>query len=198
MFEYIKGTVALKKVDYAVIDVGGIAYRLYISLSTYDKIRNEVEKLFVYNHVREDAFVLYGFYTEEERDMFATLLNASGIGPKIAVAILSTYETDELRDLILMEEIKMLTKIPGLGIKKAQKLVLDIKDKLKNKVVTVGTTPQGKSIERNNIREDVTMALESLGYNDKDINALLGKEDFSKYQTVEEAIKIVLKNIKLK
>lgn len=198
MFEYIKGKVASKRVDYAVIDVGGIAYRLYISLSTYDKIREENVKLYIYNHVREDAFVLYGFYTEEERDMFATLLNASGIGPKIAVAILSTYETEELRSLILMEEIKMLTKIPGLGIKKAQKLVLDIKDKLKNKTISIDSAAVEKNSVKNNIKEDVYLALESLGYNEKDIAGLLGKEDFGKFQTVEEAIKVVLKNIKLK
>lgn len=194
MFDYIRGKVETKRVDYVTIDVGGAGYKIFISLNTYSKIGEGIEKLYIYNYIREDTFTLYGFYTEEEREFFQILINASGIGPKIAMAILSTYSVEELKGHIEREELKMLTKIPGLGIKKAQKLVVDVKDKVisKLKLVTAGET-----VQLSGYREDVYMALESLGYNEKDITGMLDKEDFSKYTKLEDAIKGVLKKIKI-
>lgn len=193
MFDYIKGKVVTKRVDYVTLDVGGIGYKIVISLNTYAKVLNEVEKLFIYNYIREDMFTLYGFYSEEEREFFQILINASGIGPKIAMAILSTYGVEELKGHIEREEIKMLTKIPGLGLKKAQKLVVDVRDKVNTKLKSIQA---GESMIVNGYREDVFMAMESLGYNEKDINGMLDKEDFSQYSKLEDAIKGVLRKIK--
>ncbi len=193
MFDYLKGKVENKRVDGVTIDINGVGYKVQISLNTYSQLKNEIEKLYIYNYIREDMFTLYGFYSEEEREFFQILINASGIGPKIAMAILSTYSVEDLKGHIEREEIKMLTKIPGLGLKKAQKLVVDVKDKVTTKLKTI---QPGEHKILNGFRDDVYLAMESLGYNEKDINTLLEKEDFSKYEKLEDAIKGVLKKVK--
>ena len=131
MFEYIKGELTVKKVDYVALEVNGIAYKIFISLKTYEKLSDGTEKLFIYNNVKEDDFSLYGFKTENERELFMALVSISGVGPKLGLAILSTFYTKEVIDIVLEENVKLLTKVPGLGQKKAQKLIVDLKDKVK-------------------------------------------------------------------
>lgn len=195
MYEYIQGKVAVKRIDYVAIDINGLAYRLSISLNTYDKIQNEEEKLYVFTYVREDVFKLFGFYHEEERSFFEILLSSSGVGPKLAMAVLSTYNTGELKEIILGEQLKRLTNVPGLGIKKAQKLILDIKDKVKInlKVEEVKSSPQ--STIQLGLEADLILALQSLGYSDKDIDKVLDTEDLNKYTSIELAIRGVLSKL---
>lgn len=197
MYEYIYGKLALKKIDYAVLDVNGIGYKLYTTLSTYNKLKNEYEKLYVVSYVREDTIRLYGFYDESEKEMFSIFLSASGIGPKLAIAILSTYTTAELKEIILSENLKELSKVPGVGPKKGQKIIFELKDKIKNRLKHIDSI-EFKENNTTYIEEDVKLALDSLGYNDKDIEKFLDKVDINSYKDTESAIRDIFKIINKK
>ena len=121
MFDYIRGKVTNKKVDYVTLDVNGIGYKIHISLNTFDKVKESEVRLYIHNYVREDAFILYGFYDENEREFFEKLLSVSGVGAKLAIAILSTFNVKDLKHMILNEDINLLIKVPGLGVKKGKK-----------------------------------------------------------------------------
>ncbi len=194
MYEYIEGKVTVKKIDYVAIDINGVAYKLYISLKTYEKIEKEVEKLYVYTYVREDILKLYGFYSEDERTLFEIMLNANGVGPKIAVAILSTYSVSELKDIIINENEKLLSKVPGIGVKKAQKLILDIKDKISK--LSIENREENLMGIQSEIELDIMLAMESLGYGAKDLEKFVSKEELKSYTSIEEAIKEILKKIR--
>ena len=178
MFEYIMGELTVKKVDYIALDINGLAYKIFISLKTYEAL-GEVgvdQKVYIHTNVKEDDISFYGFKLENERELFKALVSISGVGPKLALAILSTYNTKDVIDIVLDANVKLLTKVPGLGDKKAQKLILDLKDKVKKlNVLEIyrenGEVSQGKSIisDTSNSRvlmmkEDLKLALESLGY----------------------------------
>lgn len=198
MFEYIEGKLAIKKVDYVAIDIGGIAYRIYISLNTYEKINGDRLRLYIYNHVKEDAFLLYGFFEEREREFFQKLIAISGVGAKLAIAILSTFNVLDLKKIIISEDIKMLTKVPGLGAKKAQKLIVDIKDKLPANLTFEDNQETKDSIKNIELEENIYLALNSLGYANKDISKFVTKDDINKYKNIEEAIKDILRKIQSK
>ena len=193
MYEYIEGKITVKKVDYVAIDINGAAYKIFISLKTYESIQNSVEKLYIHTYVREDILKLYGFYSEEERTVFEIVLNATGVGPKLAVAILSTYTTEEIKEIITKEDVKMLSKVPGIGAKKGQKLILDIKDKM-NLLNVTGS--EKKTSSTSMLEQDILLAMESLGYGAKDLEKLVTKEEMKSYTTIEEAIKEILKKIR--
>ncbi len=193
MYEYIEGKITVKKVDYVAIDINGAAYKIFISLKTYESIQNSVEKLYIHTYVREDILKLYGFYSEEERTVFEIVLNATGVGPKLAVAILSTYTTEEIKEIIVNEDVKMLSKVPGIGVKKGQKLILDIKDKM-NLLNVTGS--EKKTSSASMLEQDILLAMESLGYGVKDLEKLVSKEEMNSYTTIEEAIKDILKKIR--
>lgn len=198
MFEYIEGNLAIKKVDYVAIDIGGIAYRIYISLNTYEKINKDRVKLYIHNHVKEDAFLLYGFFEEREREFFQKLIAISGVGAKLAIAILSTFNVLDLKKIVVNEDIKMLTKVPGLGAKKAQKLIVDIKDKLPANLTFEDSQESKDNIKNIELEENIYLALNSLGYANKDISKFVTKDDINKYQNIEEAIKDILRKIQSK
>jgi holliday junction DNA helicase RuvA len=193
MYEYIEGKITVKKVDYVAIDINGAAYKIFISLKTYESIKNSVEKLYIHTYVREDILKLYGFYSEEERTVFEIVLNATGVGPKLAVAILSTYTTEEIKEIIVNEDVKMLSKVPGIGVKKGQKLILDIKDKM-NLLNVTGS--EKKQSSNSMLEQDILLAMESLGYGAKDLEKLVSKEEMNSYTTIEQAIKDILKKIR--
>ena len=131
MYEYIKGTVAEVAPAYAVIDVGGVGYYLHISLETYSAIEHETEtRLYVHYVVREDAQVLYGFFSREERDIFRALLGVSGVGGNTARMILSAFTADEVRTIIAAGQADVLKSVKGLGIKTAQKIIVELRDKI--------------------------------------------------------------------
>jgi Holliday junction DNA helicase RuvA len=197
MFEYIEGKITVKKIDYVAVEVGGIAYRIYISLNTYEKLKKENERLYIHNYVREDMFVLYGFFEERERELFQKLINISGVGAKLAIAILSTFNVSDLKKIILGEDIKMLTKVPGLGAKKAQKLIVDIKDKLPANL-TLEDSEDKDTIRNKELEENIYLALASLGYSNKDIDKFISKKDIENYKNIEEAIKDILRKIQSK
>jgi Holliday junction DNA helicase RuvA len=205
MFEYIKGELTVKKVDYVALEVNGIAYKIFISLKTYEKLTGENEKLFIYTNVKEDDFSLYGFKTESERELFRALVSISGVGPKLGLAILSTFNTKEVIDIVIEENTKLLVKVPGLGQKKAQKLIVDLKDKVKKlNVIEISqggghdvssSMPSTKALM---MKEDLKLALESLGYSNADVSKWLKDEEIEGYTRIEDAVKDILKKIQSK
>ena len=131
MYEYISGLVAELAPTYAVIDAGGVGYYINISLQTYAAIEGEKSaRLYVHFVVREDAQLLYGFASKVERELFRQLISVSGVGGNTARMILSTYSSDELRNIIATENAVLLKNVKGLGLKTAQKIIVEIKDKV--------------------------------------------------------------------
>ena len=205
MFEYICGKLSVKKIDYVALDINGLAYKIYISLKTFEKMSNieSTEKLYIHTNVKEDDISLYGFKTQNERELFKALISVNGVGPKLAIAILSTFNTKEIVDIILENEPKIFIKVPGLGIKKAQKIILDLKDKVKKLEFFEIINENRNTLNGNNtssseillMKEDLKLALESLGYADTDVSKWIKNDELIKIKNISEAIKIILKRI---
>lgn len=195
MIGYLKGTVNHLFIDHCFIDVHGVGYRVFISTSTRNQlVINNDSTLFTYLNVREDAMQLYGFYTQMEYDLFIKLISVSGIGPKVALGILSAITVEKLCQAIGQKQVTILTKLPGIGKKTAERLILELADK-------VGTIAK-ESDELENIdslamevNQDViaeTMqALMSLGYTQAEFMPIL--KNLKSIDSVESAIKFVLK-----
>lgn len=198
MFDYIKGQIASKKVDCISLDVNGLGYKIHISLNTFEKIKEKECKLYIYNYIREDAYILYGFYEESEREFFEKLLSVSGVGAKLAIAILSTFTVKDLKQIILNEDINLLIKVPGLGVKKGKKLILDVKDRLPVNLTLEDSFENKDSIRISELEENIYLALESLGYGSKDIDKFVEREKIREYKNIEEAIKDILRKIQSK
>lgn len=206
MFEYIFGKLAIKKVDYVAIDINGLAYKIYISLKTFEKL-NEIgkdEKLYIFTNVKEDDISFYGFKTQNERELFRELITISGVGPKLAIAILSTFEVQEVIEIVSVDETKIFTKVPGLGLKKAQKIILDLKDKVKKLNISESFEEKNKNSQINfnseilNLKEDLKLALDSLGYQNEDVSKWITDEELCEISDISEVIKIVLQKIQSK
>ena len=194
MFEYLRGKVEYKKPEYLALDVNGVGYRVSISLRTYDKVKTGSEvKLYIYNYIKEDSFKLIGFLEERERNIFEMLLGVKGIGVSLALSVMSTFDIDTLRDLIAADDYVNLKKVPKLGEKKSQQLILDLKSKLKT-LDTLSVEARNENISSQfQIEEELYSALEGLGYSKKEIDSLLTKEELKNFTSIEEAIKSVLK-----
>ena len=132
MYSYIKGTLEETGEDYIVIEAGGIGYQIYTTGQTFQYLpcQGAELKVYTYLHVREDAMILFGFLTKDDLSVFKLLLGVSGIGPKGALAILSVMTTDDLRFAVLGDDAKAIARAPGVGAKTAQRLILELKDKL--------------------------------------------------------------------
>lgn len=206
MFEYIFGKLAIKKVDYVAIDINGLAYKIYISLKTFEKL-NEIgkdEKLYIFTNVKEDNISFYGFKTQNERELFKGLITISGVGPKLAIAILSTFEVKEVIEIVSVDEIKIFTKVPGLGLKKAQKIILELKDKVKKLNISESFEEKNKNSQISFksevliLKEDLKLALDSLGYQNEDVSKWITDEELCEIGDISEVIKIVLQKIQSK
>ncbi len=195
MISYLKGILTKKSPTEIIIDIAGLGYSVNISLSTYEQlpeIDTEVQIL-THHHIREDAQLLYGFATETEREMFRLLIGVSGIGPKMAQTILSGIRTDELVRTIAVGAISTLTAIPGVGKKTAERMVLELKDKVakmegSEKIIDLPNT--GASI-----RSEALTALISLGFSrEKAEQSLRGvlNDTNGKTISIEELIKRAL------
>ena len=190
MFEYLKGEVAYKKPEYLALDVNGVGYKIFISLKTYDSVEEgEIKRFFIYNHIKEEEFKLVGFLEAKERNLFEMLLSVKGIGVSLALAIMSTFDVEMIRGLVLQEDFVTLKKVPKLGEKKAQQIILDLKDKL---IISMEKTD---TVVYTSVEDELIMALEGLGYNKKDIDKLIDKEEIKNYKNIQEAIKGTLKKI---
>ena len=192
MFEYLYGTVEYKKMDYIAIDINGVGYRVYFPLREYEKIEvGNKYKFYIYNHIKEDTYKLIGFLDERDRKIFELLLKINGIGSSLALAVLSNFSYNKIIEIISKNDYTTLRQVPKLGEKKAQIIILDLKGKLKNLTYTEEETVSVDMLE------DLVLALEGLGYNKKEIGKTLEKIDLSKFSSLEEAIKGILKNMRI-
>ena len=182
MFDYLKGKITKQLANYIVIDVNGVGYKVYTP-NPYKFKENEETMVYVYNHIREDENSLYGFSSEEERDLFLKLINVKGLGPKMALPILATGSISGIIDAINRENILYLKKFPKIGEKLARQIILDLKGKL---VMSEGSSESN---------DELVLALEALGYKTNDIKNIVVKVDktLSIENQIKEALKLLLK-----
>lgn len=196
MLSYIKGTLEGVESDRIVIESSGIGYELFVPTSLFNELPSIGDdlKVYTYMHVREDAMILFGFLTSEDKGTFKQLITVNGIGPKGAMGILSVLSTYELKLAIMNNDVKAICLAPGVGKKTAQKLILDLKDKLKLDDYTLAVANEvntGNGITSVNILDEAVEALVSLGYsNHEAIHAVKGLNHLT---TVEAIIKEALK-----
>lgn len=162
MYEYISGKLDFSGEDYIVIDVTGVGYKLFTSQNTIKTMRNgDIVKAYTHLVVKEDDLVLYGFSTREELQMFRLLLSVSGVGPKAGVSLLSQYKANDIATAIISKDIGRLTKASGIGKKIAERIVLELKDKID----TESAISMIESTDENSDTAQVIEALVALGYN---------------------------------
>jgi len=190
MYYYIKGELALIKENFAVIDCGGVGYKLYASQKTLESFRvGDRVTMYTYLNVHEDVFDLYGFADEDEHTMFLHLLSVSGVGPKAALSVLSAVTPKELALAVITRDTKVLTKAQGVGAKMAQRIILELADKLKNSEFLPEESRAEESINTDAGSEAVS-ALIVLGYSQNDAkNAVSGIDGTL---TTEEIVKRAL------
>lgn len=196
MFAYIEGSLVVCEPAFVVIDVGGIGYELKITLGTFSAIKSMSKvKLFTYSHIKEDSYTLYGFIDQSEKNLFMALISISGVGPATGVMILSSLSPQEIQQAILTDNAPVIQSVKGVGAKTAQRIILELKDKLlkENLVVSTG---QNYLVSHNSLQEEALSALVTLGINknvaEKAIINNLKNADND--LTVEELIKRVLKS----
>lgn len=195
MIAFLEGKLAYKEPTYIIIDVNGVGYEVRISLNTYGKIKEkEKVRLATWLHVKEDAHTLYGFSQPEEKKVFLQLISVSGIGPGIALTALSSMDPDEIRSAILSENVGAIESVKGIGKKTAQRLILELKDKI-GRESAAPTSATISALPHNTVREEALSALVTLGIArpaaEKAVNNVLKKE--GENVTLEELIKLALK-----
>lgn len=192
MIGYLHGKVTYLLVDCCLLDVHGVGYRVFIADSTRNRIHIGDEiTLFTYLNVREDALLLYGFYNQEEYDLFQLLISVSGIGPKGALGILSAITIERLCQAIQQKQTAVLTKLPGIGKKSAERMILELKDKVSFTADTEDTAFTEESVPENDMLSEASAALLSLGYTQAEIAPVLRKG--TQCTSVEELIKFSLR-----
>lgn len=195
MFAYIKGKLAYKDPTFVIIDIQGVGYEIKISLHTYSQIKDEEQcKLFTYFHVKEDAQVLFGFADEAEKKLFTLLISISGIGPSIGLMVLSSLSPSEIENAIASGDVATIQGVKGIGAKTAQRVILELKDKVgKESADMGGVNITSSSI--NTIRNEALAALVTLGINkmaaQKSIDKILKNSEGQ--ISLEELIKLALK-----
>ena len=199
MIGYIEGKLSVKTPALIVVDVGGVGYEMHISLTTYNQIgkTGEKAKIFTHLYVREDKLEFYGFAAEDEKGFFKTLISISGIGPSVAIRILSAIKIDRFKAAIVDEDVGILTTIPGIGKKTAQRIIVELKDKIgiltdKEKSYLIDKDPEERAVINDSIS-----ALVSLGYSraiaQKSVDRVLSetKEKLKIEELIRKSLKFV-------
>ena len=181
MYSYLEGKIEEQESSYIVVDVNGVGYSVNVP-NPYSYELGKTYRVFVYNHIREDEYSLYGFKTLEEKELFMKLINVKGMGPKVASGIFATGSIKGIVDAINKENLLYLTKFPKIGEKLAKQIILDLKGKLS----VINT----EEIEDDSTEELISV-LENLGYKTAEIKKIIGQIDSSK--TIEEQVKDALK-----
>ncbi len=197
MCAYFRGELTLLLPEEAVVEVSGIAYRFLISASTYHQLPQPGSEVLLFSHlsVREDSFQLYGFFKEEERQLFRLLLLTSGVGPKLALAVLSGLPVPEVHEAILANSPEQLYGIPGVGKKTAARIILELRDKIL-KLPSVGGITAPARVQTSHLREDAINALVTLGFSRITVQkAVLAILEQNPQLTVEEVVKSALVSI---
>ncbi len=193
MITHIQGKMIEKNPDHVVVECNGLGYHVNISLQTFSNIPDQ-ENLKLYTHlvIREDAHILFGFYSKTEREIFKMLISVSGVGPSIAITMLSSMDTQEIQQAIGSEDVSKIQSVKGIGLKTAQRVIVDLKDKiLKSYEIS-----EDLSVSNNTIKIEALSALEVLGFSRKKIEKVIqvilqNSPDVS----LEELIKQALKNL---
>ena len=207
MLAYVKGELVQKQIGYVVIDVGGLGYKIFMSEPSIDEIGNigDEVKVHTYYRVSEDDISLFGFNTQEELRMFELLISVSGIGAKTAIAMLACIEPSQFAIAVISDDIDTLKKIPGVGPKSAQRIVLELKDKMKKEQqiaeLTNASLEQKSKVKKiivtdSKVQEAID-ALQVLGYTKKDVEKALEKIDTAEL-TVEAIIKQALRELSIR
>lgn len=201
MIAFVNGIVEDLSIDNVVIDVGGVGYNVKISSGTAARLPGigERAKLYTYTSVREDAFWLYGFLTRADLEIFKKLITVNGIGPKGALAILSVMDADSLRYAILSRDTKAISRAPGIGKRTAERLILDLKDKMKidDEMISreIAATAEGNAFADTPEKQEAVAALVSLGYGQaeslKAVNAVDGVEKMDSSAILKAALKLM-------
>lgn len=195
MIAYLKGKIGIKARDYIVIDVNNIGYKVYMTeteISTLD-VESEI-KVFTYMRVREDDISLYGFLSNEELMMFELLISVGGIGAKSATSILSNITPSKFALAVISNDVNSLKKLPGIGVKSAQRIILELKDKIKTDDAINSDNSIENDADLSNNGQDALDALQVLGYSRKDIEKVFEKIDTQNLNT-EDMIKEGLKRL---
>jgi len=200
MIALISGKIVYKGISHVVIDAHGVGYRIFIPLTTFYELpeAGQIITLHVHTHVKQDAINLFGFYTVQERDLFQLMLTVSGIGPKMSLNILSGISVQEMLRAISSGDVRKLISIPGLGKKLAERLILELKEKVLKKM-TVEEMPAIDNQQKINeiIKEDVLSALINLGYKSNIAQGALDKvlytsaEELAMDQLLKKTLKIL-------
>lgn len=193
MIAHLKGTVADKAGDHVIVDVGGVGYQVFLTASNISRIPLDSQEisLHIYTHVREDQLVLFGFADKTEKDLFLRLLSVSGVGPKLALTVLSGMRPDDLVQSVIKEDLAALSSIQGIGKKTAERIVVDLKDKFLKDFAMIGAS----SGMNKPIYNDAMSALINLGYQRNIIEKALCKVNVSENATVQAVVKNALKEL---
>jgi Holliday junction DNA helicase RuvA len=190
MIGRLTGTLLEKHPPQILVDVHGVGYEVDVPMSTFYNLPAQGEKVALFTHfsVREDAQQLYGFGSAREREVFRTLIRISGVGPKLALSVLSGMNVDELAQAVALQETGRLVKIPGVGKKTAERLLLELKGKLADALPSVAGSPA-------HVANDALNALMALGYSDKEALPVLKQlpEDLSLEESIRQALKLLAK-----
>lgn len=198
MITYLKGKLVFKDPTFVIIDISGIGYQVKISLQTYSKIKDEEQvMLLTFLHIKEDAHTLYGFKEEAEKKLFLNLISISGVGPNTGLMILSSLSSEELETAIIQEDFKTIQNVKGVGAKTAQRIVLELKDKVKkDSILDLSSSSPGFLHQNNKVKDEALQALITLGFPkataEKNIAAILKKTGSE--ISLEDLIKASLKS----
>lgn len=192
MYSYIKGELVDVTGDHIVVDNNGIGYQMFISSSTHFHMPaiGEDVKVYTYLNVKEDAMQLFGFLTKEELELFKLLITVNGIGPKNALGILGTLEPADLRFAIMAEDAKAISKAPGVGAKSAQRIIIELRDKIDSVETSALTNSPVASL--NTMKRDVIDSLENMGYSSSQVLKAMDELEISDDDNIEDVLKQVL------
>lgn len=197
MFSYFKGSLEEINVDFVVVENNGIGYKIFVPASVINSFpaRGSEIKLFTYLHVKDDGLSLYGFLDKDSLELFRQLLGVSGVGPKGALGILSVLSPNDLRTAVLSQDAKAISKSPGIGTKTAQKIIIDLKDKVNiDDIVPVDDMPVADgALNVSGAKNDAIEALTALGYSVKEAKSAVMKVEDDENYTVEDYLKMALK-----
>lgn len=202
MLSYIIGEVAEILADTVVVENNGIGFNIKTSAMTIDSLPpvGDMVRIYTYLHVREDAMQIFGFLSKDELEVFKLLLNVNGIGPKGALGILSAISTDDLRFAVLSDDVNLIKSCPGVGAKTAQKLIIELKDKLRLEdafEMAVNNNNKKNTVQDNTVivMNEAVEALVSLGYSSKDAIAAVKKVENIQNKNSEQILKEALKGL---
>jgi Holliday junction DNA helicase RuvA len=196
MIGQLKGQIISKNPPEVLLEVGGIGYELLCPMSTFYQLDNSSEDTLLYTHlsIKEDSHTLFGFISKDEKNMFRELIRVNGVGPKVALAILSHLSVSSLVDCIMSEDADLLAKTPGIGKKTALKLIVELQDRLdKVELVNASTSTMGHKTSYNPNAKQALAALQSLGFKTKEANKMVSAIDDQTLST-EQLIRLALQN----